>query len=58
MTFLKNYMEDLLKFDSLLAFIVSLFLFYKSLDNNILEAIQYSISFVFIFLFFLNLLNP
>jgi len=55
MTFLKNYMEDLLKFDSLLAFIVSLFLFYKSLDNNISEAIQYAISFVIIFLFFLNL---
>ena len=52
MTFLKNYMEDLLKFDSLLAFIVSLFLFYKSLDNNISEAIQYAISFVIIFLFF------
>lgn len=58
MTFLKNYMEDLLRFDSLLAFIVSLFLFYKSLDNNISEAIQYSLSFVFIFLFFLNLFNP
>lgn len=57
MTFLKNYMEDLLKFDSLLAFIVSLFLFYKSLDNNISEAIQYAISFVIIFLFFLNLRN-
>lgn len=57
MTFLKNYMEDLLKFDSLLAFVISLLLFYKSLNNNLYVALKYSLSFVIIFLFFLNLRN-
>lgn len=54
--FFKNYFEDLTKFDSLLAFLLSLVLFYFSSNKNIFSALKYSITFVLVFLLLLNLL--
>jgi len=53
--FFKNYYEDLTKFDSLLAFLLSLVLFYFSSNKNLVSALKYSITFVLVFLLLLNI---
>jgi hypothetical protein len=53
---LNKIFNDLLKFDTSLAFIVSLYLFYNY-SKNIQKSLLFSLKFVLIFLFFLNLLK-
>ena len=55
MEFINNYIFDLKKFDSLLAFLISTILYYNE-NKNIKKSITFSIKFVFIFLFFLNII--
>ena len=55
MEFINNYIFDLKKFDSLLAFLISTILYYNE-NKNIKKSITFSSKFVFIFLFFLNII--
>ena len=55
MNFIHDYIFDLKKKDTLLAFIISFFLYYQE-HKNLKNSIIFSIKFVLIFLFFLNLL--
>lgn len=54
--FIKNYLEDFLKLDSILAFSISLIL-NLVLYKNIKNAIIFATLFVVIFLFILNLIR-
>lgn len=54
MKFFKNYIQDLKKNDSVLAFFISTILYYYE-HKNIKKSILFSIKFVMIFLLFLNL---
>jgi hypothetical protein len=54
MKFFKNYIQDLKKNDSVLAFFISTILYYYE-QKNIKKSILFSIKFVMIFLLFLNL---
>ena len=54
--FLKEYLKDFTKIDTILAFIVALtlnYLIYKKFKN----ALIFSILFVIVFLFFLNIIH-
>jgi len=53
---LTKIFNNLLKFDTSLAFLVSLYLFYNY-SKSIKKSLLFSIKFVLIFLFFLNLLK-
>jgi hypothetical protein len=55
MEFINNYIFDLKKFDSFLAFLISTILYYNE-NKNIKKSITFSSKFVFIFLFFLNII--
>ena len=55
MNFIQNYISDLKKKDTFLAFLVSYILHYVE-HKNIKQSLLFSIKFVLIFLFFLNLL--
>ena len=56
MQFIKNYIHSFYKLDTLLAFIISTILFYLY-TKNIINSFKFSISFVVVFLFFLNITN-
>ena len=53
---IKKYLLSFYKLDSLLAFIISTILFYLY-TKKIYKAIYFSISFVVVFLFFLNIIK-
>lgn len=52
--FIQEYKNDLFKFDSILAFFLSLVLFYNISNYNLKLSIKYSITFVVVFLLILN----
>lgn len=54
--FIKEYVKDLTKLDSLLAFVISFCLYYI-FNRDIIKSFRFSILFVIVFLFFLNLTN-
>ena len=56
MSFINNYIEDLKKNDTLLAFFVSSILYYCD-TQNLEKSFIFAIKFVLIFLLFLNLIN-
>lgn len=53
--FIKNYLNDFLKIDSILAFTIA-FILNLVMYKNIKKAVLFSCLFVIVFLFFLNLL--
>lgn len=53
--FIKNYLNDFLKIDSILAFTIA-FILNLIIYKNIKKAVLFSCLFVIVFLFFLNLL--
>lgn len=55
MNFIQNYISDLKKKDTFLAFLISSVLHYLE-HKNIKQSLLFSIKFVLIFLLFLNLL--
>lgn len=55
--FIKRYLQDFTKVDTLLAFLVSCILYYL-FTKNLKDAFLFSVCFVVIFLFFLNIISP
>jgi hypothetical protein len=56
MKFLTEYIKKFIKIDTILAFIVALVLNYL-IYKNVKKALIFSVLFVIVFLFFLNLIN-
>ena len=56
MNLINNIIDDLQKFDTLLAFVISYLLFHHYSKSS-KESFKFSIKFVLTFLFFLNLIN-
>lgn len=54
--FIKRYINDFTKVDTLLAFLVSCILYYL-FTKNLKHAFLFSVGFVVIFLFFLNIIS-
>ena len=54
MSFIKKYIQSLKKKDTILAFIISSFIYYQE-SKNIIHSCIFSMKFVLIFLLFLNI---